>query len=123
MPGADTTFSATDFSLAGTAPAKAGTTVVRIRNQGKQLHEVNLVELMPDKKVDDLVAWFKAPTGPPPASFQSGVAVKPGEEGTTEFQLDSGVSYAFICGIPDSLAGDFVPHILKGMYTAAFTVS
>ncbi len=124
LPDSVTALAATDFALSGAPPNKAGAAVVGIRNQGKQLHEVNLVELMPDKKIDDLVAWFKAPpTGPPPASFRSGVAVKAGEEGTTEFQLDPGVSYALICAVPDSLSGDFVPHIAKGMYTAAFTVS
>jgi hypothetical protein len=56
-------------------------------------------------------------------SFLSGVAVKPGEEGTTEFELEAGTSYTLICRIPDSLSGDFVPHIVKGMYIAAFTAA
>jgi len=123
VPQSVASLAANDFSLAGAPPAEAGPSVVKIRNQGKQIHEVNLVELMPGKKLDDLVAWFKAPVGPPPGSFLSGVAVKPGEEGTTEFELEAGTSYTLICGIPDSLSGDFVPNIVKGMYMAAFTVS
>ena len=123
VPQAVSSLTATDFALAGAPPAEAGTSVVKIRNQGKQIHEVNLVKLMPGKKLEDLVAWFKAPAGPPPGNFLSGVAVKPGEEGTTEFELEAGTSYTLICGIPDSLAGDFVPHIVKGMYTAAFVAS
>ncbi|HEY3238877.1 MAG TPA: hypothetical protein VGL92_04880, partial [Acidimicrobiia bacterium] len=122
VPDSVTSLTATDFALAGSPPAKAGAAVVGIRNQGKQLHEVNLVELMPDKRMEDVVAWFKAPAGPPPMSFRSGVAVKPGEEGTSEFELKSGSTYAFLCAIPDSL-GDFAPHVTKGMYTPAFTVS
>ncbi len=123
VPEAVATMSATDYALSGSPPTKAGTAVVGIRNQGKQLHEVNLIELMPDKKMEDAVAWFKAPAGPPPMRFLSGVAVKPGEEGTTVFDLEAGSNYALICGIPDALAGDFVPHIVKGMYTPAFTIS
>lgn len=120
VPDSVASLAATDFALAGAPPAKAGTAVVGLRNQGKQLHEVNLVELAPDKKLEDMVAWFKAPAGPPPMSFLSGVAVKPGEQGTSAFELKAGSNYAFICAVPDSLAGDFVPHIVKGMYTAAF---
>ncbi|MGH9004221.1 MAG: hypothetical protein ACRDYV_13940, partial [Acidimicrobiia bacterium] len=83
VPEPVSTETATDFSLAGAPPTKAGPSVVKLRNQGKQLHEVNLVELTPDKKLDDVVSWFKAPAGPPPMRFLSGVAVLPGEEGTT----------------------------------------
>jgi uncharacterized cupredoxin-like copper-binding protein len=123
MPDAVATMSATDFALAGSPPTKSGAAVVGVRNQGKQLHEINLVEIMPDKKMEDVVAWFKAPAGPPPMRFLSGVAVKAGEEGTTVFDLKVGSNYAFICAVPDALSGDFVPHIAKGMYTPAFTVS
>lgn len=123
VPDAVATMSATDFALAGSPPTGSGAAVVAIRNQGKQLHEVNLVELMADKTMEDVVAWFRAPAGPPPMGFLSGVAVKPGEEGTALFDLKAGSNYALICAIPDSLSGDFVVHIVKGMYTAAFTVS
>ncbi|MGH9043071.1 MAG: hypothetical protein ACRDZ3_22895 [Acidimicrobiia bacterium] len=123
MPESATTLTAKDFSLAGSPPSKAGAAVVGISNQGKQIHEVNLVELAAGKKIDDVVAWFKAPTGPPPMSFRDGVAVAAGEEGTSTWDLKSGSTYAIICAVPDSLSGDFVPHIVKGMYTAAFTIS
>jgi uncharacterized cupredoxin-like copper-binding protein len=122
LPDVVTSLAASDFALAGSPPTKGGTTVVGIRNQGKQLHEINLVELMPDKKMEDVVAWFKQPAGPPPMSFRSGVAVKPGEEGTSSFELKSGSDYAFLCAVPDAL-GDFAPHVVKGMYTPAFTVT
>lgn len=122
LPESVGSLTATDFALAGAPELKAGTVVVGIRNQGKQLHEINLVELAEGKKIEDVAAWFKQPAGPPPMSFLSGVAVKPGEEGTSQFELKSGPNYAFICAIPDSL-GDFAPHITKGMYAPAFTVS
>jgi len=65
--------------------------------------------------------WAKEPVGPPPHKSLSGVAVKPGAEGTAEFDFKAGSTYAFICVIPDVL-GDFAAHITKGMFTPAFTV-
>ena len=32
--------------------------MVGLRNDGKQLHEINLVELAPGKTVDDVVVWI-----------------------------------------------------------------
>ena len=123
MPESATTLTATDFALSGPPPDKAGASVVGIKNNGKQIHEVNLVELAAGKKVEDVLAWFKAPAGPPPMSFRDGVAVAAGEEGTSSWDLQSGSTYVILCAVPDSLSGDFVPHIVKGMYTAAFTIS
>lgn len=51
-----------------------------------------------------------------------GVAVKPGEEGTTTLELTAGTTYAFVCAIPDT-RGDFAPHVTKGMFTQPFTAS
>ncbi len=95
--------------------------MVGLRNDGKQLHEINLVELAPGKTVDDVVKWYRQPAGPPPMASLGGVAVKPGEEGVTTLELKSGSTYAFVCAIPDVL-GDFAPHVTKGMVTAPFTV-
>ena len=121
LPEAVGTITGTDFAYTALPELKAGSNVVKLRNDGKQLHEINLVELQPGKTVADITEWAKSESGPPPAGFFSGVAVKPGEEGTTEIRLTAGSTYAFICAIPDTL-GDFVPHIVKGMATPAFTV-
>lgn len=113
---------ADDFALSAPPELSAGASVLGLNNRGKQIHEIDLVELTEGKTVDDVVAWVGQPTGPPPMRILGGVAVKPGEQGTTEVELLSGGTYAFICVIPDTL-GDFAPHVTKGMYTEAFTVS
>ncbi|MDP8927934.1 MAG: hypothetical protein M3O70_04960 [Actinomycetota bacterium] len=123
LPPSVGTVIGTDFSLHPPVPTlKAGTNVVRLRNEGRQLHEINLVEFGPGRKVEDVVAWHRQPAGPPPVRYLGGVAIKPGEEAATELELKTGRTYAFICEIPDFL-GDFQPHVTKGMYTHAFTVS
>ena len=122
LPAAVGTVDAADFALSPAPPVKAGKNVVRLANKGKQLHEINLVELPPGKRVEDVVAWFGQQSGPPPARFLTGVAVRPGSEGTAELDLKGGTNYAFVCAIPDFL-GDFKPHVTKGMYTRSFTAS
>jgi uncharacterized cupredoxin-like copper-binding protein len=122
MPQADFSVTATDFAFDSTPALKAGANIVGLRNDGRQLHEINLVELAPDKTVDDVVAWYRQPSGPPPMRSLSGVAVKPGEEGTTTLDLQEGRTYAFICAIPDVL-GDFAPHVTKGMSTQPILIS
>lgn len=122
LPSSVGTVEAVDFSLTAPPPMKEGKNVVRLSNKGKQLHEVNLIELPEEKKVEDAVAWFNQESGPPPFRFLAGVAVKPGEDATAELDLKSGSTYAFVCAIPDFL-GDFKPHATKGMYTPTFRIS
>ena len=121
LPAAAGTVVGTDFGLSQAPQLQAGTNVVGLRNDGRQLHEINLVELPPGRTVDDVVRWYRQPAGPPPMASLGGVAVKPGEQGVTSIELKSGSTYAFICAIPDVL-GDFVPHVAKGMFSAPFTV-
>lgn len=122
LPQADVTVVATDFAFDSTPTLKAGANVVGLRNDGKQLHEINLVELAPDKTVEDVVAWYRQPSGPPPMRSLSGIAVKPGAEGTTTLDLQEGSTYAFICAIPDVLS-DFAPHVTKGMFSQPILIS
>lgn len=121
LPESEGTITAADFSLTAPPALDAGENTVTLSNQGKQLHEINLVELPAGKTVDDIKAWLTAPAGPPPHKSLSGVAVAPGEQGTATFTLKEGSTYAFICVIPDVL-GDFAPHLVKGMATGVFTV-
>lgn len=111
----------TTFGLSQAPQLNPGTNVVGLRNDGKKLHEINLVELAPGKTADDVVKWYRQPAGPPPMASLGGVAVKPGEEDVTTLEFKSGCTYAFVCAIPDVL-GDFAPHVPKGMVTASFTV-
>ena len=121
LPEAAGTITAADFSLSAPPDLEAGENVVKLRNEGKQLHEINLIELPAGKTVADVTAWAAAPAGPPPNKSLSGVAVAPGQEGTTTINLTAGRTYAFVCLIPDVL-GDFKAHITKGMATKSFTV-
>lgn len=122
LPAAAGTVTAVDFALAPLPELEVGDNVVRLRNEGQQLHEINLVELAPGKEIDDAVAWFRQQDSPPPMRFLAGVAVKPGSDATTQLNLKAGSTYAFICAIPD-LVGDLAPHVTKGMFTSAFTVA
>lgn len=122
LPQSVGTVTATDFALSPPPPLEPGTNVVRLRNEGQQLHEINLVELAHDKTVDDVIAWYGRPSGPPPMRSLGGVAVKPGEEGTAALDLTAGRTYAFVCAIPDT-RGDFAPHVTKGMFTRPFSAS
>ncbi len=135
LPASVGTVTATDFAFDPLPSLKAGTNVVRLRNAGKQLHSLGLVELAPGKKVEDVTAWFQQlagstpetyarvlASGPPPMRNVGGVVTKPGEEATTELELKAGSTYAFICGMPDVL-GDLALHVTKGMHTQEFTVS
>ena len=121
LPDAAGTITAEDFSLTQVPDLEAGVNVVELDNKGKQLHEINLVELGAGKKIDDIVKWANAPAGPPPHKSLAGVAVAPNQKGTAEFDLKEGVTYAFICVIPDNL-GDGKAHVTKGMATGTFTV-
>lgn len=121
QPESDGSITAADFSYTELPDLEEGSNTVEIVNNGKQLHEINLVELQAGKTVADLSAWAASEDGPPPAGFFSGVAVAPGTTGTTTVDLKKGSTYAFVCLIPDNL-GDRAPHITKGMATGTFTV-
>ena len=122
LPSASQTVDATDFAFAAeTSDLVAGTQVVKLRNNGRQLHEINLVELASGKEAKDAVAWVASPKGPPPYRSLGGVAVRAGEEATTKLTLTAGKTYALVCVIPDAL-GDRAPHAVKGMITSGFQV-
>ena len=122
LPTSTQTVDATDFAFAvETGELVAGTQVVKLRNNGRQLHEINLVELTIDRSTDDVVAGLRSPRGRPPYRSLGGVAVRAGEEATTELTLTAGKTYALVCVIPDAL-GDRAPHAVKGMITSEFLV-
>lgn len=116
------TFVATDFAFDKNFSAEAGDNVFRLRNDGRQLHEINLVEMAPDKTMDISsrgIASLKARR-----RLASSVALRSSRETetTTTLEIAEGRRYAFICAIPDVL-GDFAPHVVKGMHTQVVTVS
>ena len=75
-----------------------------------------MVRLADGKTVQDFIAWFADPQGPPPTDgeFGSMGAIGPGEEAWITFgDLEPG-NYAMVCFIPGD---DGIPHIAKGMAT------
>lgn len=100
---------------------KAGTNRITLENRGRQVHEIDLVELADGKTVDDAVAWADTLQDPPPIHFLGGAAVNAGLSAVGTFELKPGARYAFVCIVPDTL-GDFAPHLTKGMHSAVFEV-
>ena len=122
LPASVGTVEAVDFAFANVPALEAGTNVVRLSNRGRQIHEINLVELGPDTTIDEVVAWVGQREGPPPMRQLTGVVINPGAEATAELELERGSTYALICEIPDFL-GDFQPHATKGMFTTPFVIN
>src|SRR5579862_1675100 len=66
-PHSDGTITMQDFSY--TLPAilmQSRPLTLQVINQGMQPHEMNIVRLAPGKNVQDISAFFQAPSGPPP---------------------------------------------------------
>lgn len=122
IPKGDVEITAKDFSFTALPTFSVGDITLELENRGNQLHEVNLVAFEPGKGIDDLKAFFTKPQGPPPARFLSGAAIRPGARTTTRITLERGVTYAFICAIPDD-TDNGIPHLLKGMFTPTFTAT
>ncbi len=107
------TITAKDFSFDAPARLPAGITVVRIVNQGREMHQVAFVRLTGGKTAADLAASMKQP-GPPPAwaiSAGGPNAAVPGASAEATVTLEPG-NYVLLCEIPSS---DQVPHMMKGM--------
>ena len=123
LPKTDATFITHDFAIGlagGGAPAfKVGTNRVTLENKGKQIHEIDLIELAEGKKVADVKAWAAKLAGPPPGSFRGGPAIRDGLSVTTTFEVKGGARYALVCIVPDNLS-DGAAHITKGMHTEEF---
>ena len=110
---ADLTVILQDYGYATSAPLTAGPHRLRVRNDGKQSHELELARLAPGKSPGDIPAWIEKMQGPPPASFLGGVSpLAPGQENELSLTLTPG-HYVMLCFIPD--AKDGKPHTAHGM--------
>jgi len=104
---------ATDFAFEAPAQVPAGAVTIQLENQGKELHQAQLIKLEDGKTVQDLGAAFKT-HGPPPSwmKFVGGPnGVAPGQQSNSTSVLAPG-QYAYICLIPSP---DGVLHAAKGM--------
>jgi hypothetical protein len=121
LPKTPATVPTFDYAFGNFPEFKAGTNALTLENRGKQMHEIDLIELEDGKTIEDAVAWARSFQGPPPFRFLGGPAVNVGLSAVGTFDLEPGVRYAFVCIVPDTL-GDMAPHLTKGMYSPVFEV-
>src|SRR5438094_5278834 len=110
---APVTVTATDFKLDIPAKMPAGAVTIRLVNNGKELHQAQIIRLDEGKTMGDFQQAVKH-EGPPPGwvRFVGGPnGVAPGQEATSTATLIPG-QYLVVCFIPGT---DGVPHIMKGM--------
>lgn len=113
--GGGGTYIATEFAFEGPDSLPAGDVTMTMDNQGKQMHELVLGELLEGKTMDDVHSLLmKGPPKNPPKWFRnvSGTGAKPGETGTLEAELTPG-TYAMLCFVPDKATKK--PHVVLGM--------
>jgi hypothetical protein len=107
---------ARDFSFETPAQIPAGLTTLHLMNEGKEIHQAQIIRLTDGKTFDDFTAAMKAmKPGAPPPSWIVPVggpnAAAPGTSSAATSTLEPG-SYALVCFIPSA---DGVPHAMKGM--------
>ena len=119
-PAPPVTVTATDFKVDLPDTLPAGVVTLRLVNQGKELHQAQVVRLDDGKTLADFQQALKH-EGPPPSwvKFVGGPnGIAPGQEATAMTVLAPG-NYLVVCLIPSP---DGVPHVMKGMIRP-FTVS
>ena len=96
------TFSASDYRFEGPDTIPAGQTTVRLRNRGKEPHQLQLLKLEDGKSPADLSNALATGNGSVPSwAKQMGGpnGVHPGHASEATLYLEPG-SYVIICGIP-----------------------
>jgi uncharacterized cupredoxin-like copper-binding protein len=102
-----------EFAFIAPASIAAGTTTFRLVNDGKEVHQISILQLAKGKTLADYAAAMKANK---PAPWAVGVggpnAAGPGQTIDATLTLDAG-SYILVCWVPSP--GSPVPHMAKGM--------
>ena len=113
-PNADVTVQLSDYAFALSAPLTAGTHVIRVENDGPQLHELTIERLAPGKSAADFQQWVAGGMkGPPPVEPAGGFAgPSNGKVGWLTITLKPG-NYLLNCYVPDFKDGE--PHFVHGM--------
>lgn len=98
-----------------------GTNNITFRNDGAQVHHLQLVQLLEGKTIEDVGPALAASVTegfPAWMHFAGGVGqVAPGGAGTIVADIQDG-NYVFLCFVPDT---DGAPHFAKGMIAAIST--
>jgi uncharacterized cupredoxin-like copper-binding protein len=108
------TIHAKEFAFTAPSTIAAGQVTLRLVNDGKMLHHVQVLRLGEGKSMADLEAAMKT-NGPPPAwltSVGGPNAAVPGATIEATLTLEPG-NYVIVCLIPSP--GDPTPHMMKGM--------
>jgi hypothetical protein len=111
----EATYVATEFAFEGPDTLPAGEVTVTMDNQGKQMHELAMGELLDGKTMEDVHALLKkGMPKKPPTWFRevSGTGAKPGEAGEMDVELTPG-TYIMLCFVPDKASK--TPHVMLGM--------
>jgi hypothetical protein len=109
---------ANDFAFTFPDTIPGGWLTVRVTNQGKELHHVQLVRLNQGKTVQDMAKWT-SPAMPDWAVAMGGpTGTPPGAKNEAIVRLTPG-SYVAVCEIPSP---DGKLHVMKGM-VKPFTVT
>ena len=104
-----------DYAFEAPDTIGAGPTTIRLRQSGKDFHEVDLIRLTGGHTLADLERTIIANEHVSWAIEAGGVAaVAPGGEASVTLDLAPG-SYVLVCGVPDS---NNMPHAAKGMMHA-----
>lgn len=110
-----TTYVGTEFAFEGPDTLPAGATTLELDNQGDQVHELAVAQLLDGKTIDDVNALLKKgiPSKPPKwVKSMEGTGAGPGETGTVDLDLEPG-DYVFLCFVPDKESKK--PHVALGM--------
>lgn len=107
------TVHAKEFAFIAPASIAAGTTTFRLVNDGKEIHQISIIQLAKGKTLGDYAAALKANKPTPWATGAGGPnAAGPGQTIDATVTLDAG-SYVLVCWVPSP--GAPVPHVAKGM--------
>ena len=121
LPAADATITAKEYQFVAPASLEAGTSTLKLENDGEQAHHLLLFPIADGKTFDDVKAFVASgegeePTGPPPVDFEKGTVLSvigPDRAEVQEVKLDPG-DYAMLCFISDT-GTTGPPHVAKGM--------
>jgi hypothetical protein len=107
------TVHAKEFAFIAPASIAAGTTTFRLVNDGKEVHQISILQLAKGKTLVDYAAAMKANK---PAPWAVGVggpnAAGPGQTIDATVTLEAG-NYVLVCWVPSP--GAPAPHMAKGM--------
>jgi len=110
------TVHAKEFAYIAPGAIPAGTSTFRLVNDGKEIHQISILELMDGKTLADYTAAIKANQPTPWAVGAGGPnAAGPGQTIEATVTLEPG-NYVLVCWVPSP--GAMVPHMAQGMIRA-----